>query len=80
LTDLSEMVISVSPMSKRRYTSLADYFARGPETQEQLAKRIGYSQPSISEALRGRGSYRLLKKISDATGVPLESFGRTEAA
>lgn len=64
---------------KPRYRSLADYLARGPETQEQLAERIGYSQPSISSALKGKGSYRLFKKIADATGVPLESFGRVAA-
>lgn len=67
-------------MPKRHYTSLADYLRRGPETQEQLAIRIGMSQPSISHAKYGRGSYRLFKKISDATGVPLESFDRKEAA
>jgi transcriptional regulator with XRE-family HTH domain len=64
----------------KRYSSLADYFARSGDTQEQLAARIGYSQPSISEALRGRGSYRLLKKIADATGVPLDSFDQKDAA
>lgn len=64
----------------KRYSSLADYFKRGPETQEALAERIGYSQPSISEALRGKGSYRLFKKIAQATGVPLESFDRKDAA
>lgn len=63
-------------MAKHRYTSLADYLARGPETQEQLAERVGYSQPSISLALKGRGSFTLLKRISQATGVPLESFDR----
>lgn len=65
---------------KHRYTSLADYFRRSGETQEQLAKRVGYSQPSISLALKGRGSFRLLKSISQATGVPLESFDRKDAA
>jgi transcriptional regulator with XRE-family HTH domain len=67
-------------MSKRRYTSLADYLTRSGETQEQLAERVGYSQPSISLALKGRGSFRLLKAIADATGVPLDSFGRKDAA
>jgi transcriptional regulator with XRE-family HTH domain len=64
----------------KRYKSLADYLERGPETQEQLADRVGLSQPTISEAKRGRGSYRTFKKISDATGVPLESFDRKDAA
>jgi transcriptional regulator with XRE-family HTH domain len=65
---------------KRRYTSLADYFERTGDTQEALAERIGYSQPSISLALKGRGSFKLLKAISDDTGVPLESFDRKDAA
>lgn len=66
-------------MSKRP-TTLADYFRRGRETQEQLADRIGCSQTAISQAMNyGKGSYRLLKKISDATGVPLESFGKAAA-
>lgn len=63
----------------KRYTSLADYLERGPETQEALGARIGLSQPTISEAKRGKGSYRTFKKISDATGVPLESFDRENA-
>lgn len=67
-------------MSKHRYTSLADYLTRTGVTQEQLAERVGYSQPSISLALKGRGSFRLLKAISQATGVPLESFDRKDAA
>jgi transcriptional regulator with XRE-family HTH domain len=65
----------------KRYTSLADYFRRGPETQEQLAERIGISQPTISLAMNhGKGSYKTLKKISEATGVPLESFDPKAAA
>lgn len=64
----------------KRYTSLADYLARGPETQEQLAARVGLSQPTISAAKHGKGSYRTFLKISRATGVPLESFGKAVAA
>ena len=67
-------------MPRRRYTSLADYLERGPETQEQLAERVGLSQPTISLAKQGKGSYRTFKKISDATGVPLDSFERKEFA
>lgn len=67
-------------MTKHRYTSLADYFERSGETQEQLADRIGMSQPTISLAKQGRGSYKTLRKISKATGVPLESFDRKDAA
>ncbi len=65
---------------KRAYIDLADYLERGPETQEQLARRIKMSQPTISLAKRGKGSYRTLKKISDATGVPLASFAKAKAA
>ena len=68
-------------MAKRRYTSLADYLERGPETQEELAARIGLSQPTISLAkTHGLGSYKTLRKISKATGVPLDSFDRKDAA
>jgi transcriptional regulator with XRE-family HTH domain len=64
----------------KRYTSLADYFKRGHETQDKLAARIGVSQTAISQAMNhGKGSYRLFKKISEATGVPLESFGKVAA-
>lgn len=67
-------------MTKRRYTSLADYLERSGETQEQLAERIGLSQPTISMAkTHGKGSYRTLKLIADATGVPLGSFGKVAA-
>lgn len=74
------MLISKSFMATKRYTSLADYLERGPETQEQLAERVGYSQPSISLALKGRGSYRLLKALAKAGNFPLESFDRKDAA
>jgi transcriptional regulator with XRE-family HTH domain len=67
-------------MAKHRYTSLADYFHRSGETQEELAERIGMSQPTISLAKHGRGSYKTLRKIAKATGVPLESFDRKDAA
>lgn len=74
------MVISPSLMTKRRYASLADYLERGPETQEQLAERVGYSQPAISAALKGRGSFTLLKALAKAGNFPLESFDRKDAA
>lgn len=64
---------------KVRYSTLAEYLER-KETQEELAARLGVSQPAISRAKYGKGSYRLLKKISQATGVPLESFDRKDAA
>ena len=73
------MLIYKSFMAKTRYKSLADYLDRGPETQEQLAARIRMSQPTISLAKRGRGSYRTLKLIAQATGVPLDSFGKVAA-
>lgn len=65
---------------KPRYKSLADYFERGPETQDKLAARLKISQATVSFAKRGKGSYRMLKRIADATGVPLESFDRKDAA
>ncbi len=67
-------------MKRRRYSSLADYFERGPETQEQLAARLKISPTTVSFAKHGRGSYRMLKRIAEATGVPLESFDRKDAA
>jgi DNA transposition AAA+ family ATPase len=68
-------------MAKHRYRSLADYLARSGETQEQLAARIGYSQPSVSLALTyGKGSYQFLKKLAEAGDFPLESFDRKDAA
>lgn len=76
LDNLCEFHICLSNMSKR-YTSLTDYLTRGPETQEQLADRIGVSQSVISRAANyGMGSYKLFKRIAEATGVPLESFGK----
>jgi transcriptional regulator with XRE-family HTH domain len=67
-------------MSKRRYADLTDYLERSGETQEQLAERIGMSQPTISLAKQGKGSFKTLRKISKATGIPLESFDRKDAA
>lgn len=64
---------------KRRYSTLAEYLDER-ETQEQLAERLGISQVSVSRAKYGKGSYRLLKLISKATGVPLDSFDRKDAA
>lgn len=72
---------------KRRYTSLADYFEHGPETQQAFADRltrkygIRISQASVSEAVKhGRGSYARLKLFSKESGVPLDSFHRQVAA
>lgn len=67
-------------MAKHRYRSLADYLENGPDTQESLAERVGYSQPSISLALKGRGSFRLLKALAKAGDFPLDSFDRKDAA
>ena len=64
---------------KVRYSSLAEYLEKR-ETQDALAARIGISQAAVSRAKYGKGSYRLLKLISEATGVPLESFDRKDAA
>lgn len=60
-------------MTKKRFHSLQDYIER-VETQVELARRTELSQPTISRALRGKGSLWILKRIADATGVPLDSF------
>jgi transcriptional regulator with XRE-family HTH domain len=62
----------------KHYRTLTEYLDNGPETQQQLAARIGMSQGTISLAKSGKGSYRTLKLIADATGVPLDSFGRPQ--
>ena len=64
---------------KARYSSLADYLSKR-ETQEELASRLGISQSAVSRAKRGRGSLKLLNKIAEATGVPLQSFVKGKAA
>lgn len=64
---------------KVRYSNLAEYLSV-EETQESLAERLRVAQPTISRALRGKGSYRTLWRIAKATGVPLESFHTREKA
>ena len=60
---------------KRRYRTLAEYLEH-VESQDSLAARIGVSQSAISKASRGLScSLKMAKRISAATGVPLESFG-----
>lgn len=63
---------------KVRYSTLAEYLEKR-ETQQRLAGRLGVSQVTISRAKYGKGSYKLLKRISEATGVPLTSFGKVAA-
>ena len=66
---------------KRRYSSLTEYLELTGVTQEALAERLGVSQSVISRAANyGQGSFSLLKRIAAATGVPLESFDRKDAA
>ncbi len=73
----------------KRFSSLSDYFTRGPETQQAFADRltrkygVRISQASVSEATRhGRGSYTRLVWFARESGVPLDSFlrHRREAA
>lgn len=71
----------------KRFTSFADYFERGPETQQEFADRltrkygVRISQASVSEAVKhGRGSYARLKLFAKESGVPLDSFSRQVAA
>jgi transcriptional regulator with XRE-family HTH domain len=66
-------------MSKRRFASLAEYLSH-VETQQELAARLGITQPTISRALQGFGSFSMFVRISKATGVPLESFAVRDAA
>lgn len=63
-------------MKRPRYRNLAEYIKQGLETQEELATRLGVSQPTISRAKAGQSvSLRMAKRISAGTGVPLESLG-----
>jgi transcriptional regulator with XRE-family HTH domain len=64
---------------KPTYRTLTAYLDE-VETQAALAKRLRISQAAVSKAKYGCGSYALLKRISKATGVPLESFDRQDAA
>jgi len=66
----------MSQPKRRRYRNLADYLRRSGERQVDLAARIGVSQATISRA--STGGYCSLftaKRISAATGVPLNTFG-----
>jgi len=66
---------------KGRPVTLAEYFARGIETQEALARRCEergrpVSQAHLSRVAGGGGcSIGLAKLLSELTGVPVESFG-----
>jgi hypothetical protein len=71
----------------KRFSTLSDYFDRGPETQQQFADRltrkygIRISQASVSEAVKhGRGSYDRLMLYATESGVPFESFRRLRVA
>lgn len=59
----------------KRYRTLADYLADG-HTQAELAASLTppVDQTVISRALRGKGSFAVLSRIAEYTGVPLESF------
>lgn len=62
-------------------TSLAEYFARGIETQESLAARCAEEGCPVSQAhlsriaAGGNCSLPLAKVIARLTGLPLESIG-----
>lgn len=61
---------------KHRYRNLADYIERSGETQQMLADRLGVAQGTISHVMNGKScSLKLAKRLSLATGVPLDTFG-----
>jgi transcriptional regulator with XRE-family HTH domain len=63
----------------RRYCNLRDYLKGTGTTQRELAERVGVTQSAISMAANGHSlSLGLAKRISAATGVPVESFGESE--
>lgn len=65
---------------RKRYSSLSDYIARSGERQIDLAKRLGVSQATISRICNGGPcSLQMAKRVSAATGVPMESFGSEQA-
>lgn len=61
--------------------SLAEYFEKSGDTQEALAARVGTTQATISRLLSGRqgASLSLAKRLSKATGVPIENIGEAVA-
>ena len=67
-------------MSRRTYPNLAAFFKATGMTQEQLAKRLGISQSSMSKITRGitGPSLELALRIERAAGVPIESLLRAE--
>lgn len=61
-----------------RFQNLRDYLKETKTTQRELAERIGVTQAAISIAASGRSiSLTMAKRISAATGVPVESFGES---
>jgi transcriptional regulator with XRE-family HTH domain len=65
----------------RRYCNLRDYIKGTGTTQRELALNVGVTQSTISIAASGHSiSLDLAKRISAATGVPIESFGEGKAA
>jgi transcriptional regulator with XRE-family HTH domain len=56
--------------------ALREYLDRSGITQAAFAKRVGVSQPTVSNWVRGAhsASPATLKRISRATGVPLDAL------
>lgn len=72
-------------MGTRQYTPIGLILARMCEvlrnhlkstsqTQQQFADRVGVRQETISKAVRGKVSVKLLPLIADASGIPAKEF------
>lgn len=66
--------------SKRAYATVQKWMDGTGTSQFELAKVLGISQSHLCNILRGHRSpsYRLAKRISDLTNVPLDAIGQTE--
>jgi len=61
-----------------RYPDLATYLERSGDTQEQIARRIGISQASVSRIKDGKSlpSADIAERLAAYAGIPLDSFYR----
>lgn len=56
--------------------ALGEYLVRTGTTQTTLARRVGVSQPTISDLVNGKASAsaRVLRRISMATGLSVDEL------